>query len=184
MEVRAIARGIRVSPRKARLVCDAVRGKDIRTAMAILQFLPQKTAPVVARTLKSAAANAENNYDLDPESLYVKYIFADDGPQMKRGEFRARGRFNRIIKRSCHITVVVEDREQPQQRRAATTRRATPARAAAPAAAIAPTATPATDETALEATASDATANEATASDETTSDAAAEEKEAENGTQS
>jgi large subunit ribosomal protein L22 len=179
MEVRAIARGIRVSPRKARLVCDAVRGKDIRTAMAILQFLPQKTAPVVARTLKSAAANAENNYDLDPESLYVKYIFADDGPQMKRGEFRARGRFNRIIKRSCHITVVVEDREQPQLRRAATTRRATPTRAAAPVAAIAPTATPAS-----EATASDATANEATASDETTSDAAAEEKEAENGTQS
>src|ERR671920_205007 len=118
MEVRAIARGIRVSPRKARLVCDAVRGKDVRTAMAILQFLPQKTAPIIARTLKSAAANAENNYDLDPESLYVKYIFADDGPQMKRGEFRARGRFNRIIKRSCHITVIVEESPEGAQRQA------------------------------------------------------------------
>ena len=146
MEVRAIARGIRVSPRKARLVCDAVRGKDIRTAMAILQFLPQKTAPVVARTLKSAAANAENNYDLDPNALYVKFIFADDGPQMKRGEFRARGRFNRIIKRSCHITVVVEEREQTQQRRAGTTRRATPARTAAPALPATATSTAATEE--------------------------------------
>src|SRR4051794_18010076 len=153
MEVRAIARGIRVSPRKARLVCDAVRGKDIRTAMAILQFLPQKTAPVVARTLKSAAANAENNYDLDPNALYVKYIFADDGPQMKRGEFRARGRFNRIIKRSCHITVIADEREQTQQRRPAAARRATPARAAAPAA------TPALPATS--ATASDAAAEEA-----------------------
>jgi large subunit ribosomal protein L22 len=180
MEVRAIARGIRVSPRKARLVCDAVRGKDIRTAMAILQFLPQKTAPVIARTLKSAAANAENNYDLDPEALYVKYIFADDGPQMKRGEFRARGRFNRIIKRSCHITVIVEEREQTQQRRAAGARRTTPTRAAAPvraatpAAALAPTATPAT---AIPAT-------EETASEATVSDTTAEEKEAERGTQS
>lgn len=166
MEVRAIARGIRVSPRKARLVCDAVRGKDIRTAMAILQFLPQKTAPIIARTLKSAAANAENNYDLDPNALYVKLIFADDGPQMKRGEFRARGRFNRIIKRSCHITVVVEEREQTQQRRPAAARRATPARAAAPAA------IPAT-------AASTATASETTASDATTED-----KEAEDGKES
>jgi large subunit ribosomal protein L22 len=160
MEVRAIARGIRVSPRKARLVCDAVRGKDIRTAMAILQFLPQKTAPVIAKTLKSAAANAENNYDLDPNVLYVKYIFADDGPQMKRGEFRARGRFNRIIKRSCHITVIVEEREETQQRRPNAARRAATTRAAAaPAASAAPAAA-------------------------TTSDAATEEKEAGNGTES
>jgi large subunit ribosomal protein L22 len=162
MEVRAIARGIRVSPRKARLVCDAVRGKDIRTAMAILQFLPQKTAPVIAKTLKSAAANAENNYDLDPSALYVKYIFADDAPQMKRGEFRARGRFNRIIKRSCHITVIVEEREETQQRRPNAARRAAATRAAAPAAIAAP----------------------ATTSDAATTDAATEEKEAGNGTES
>jgi large subunit ribosomal protein L22 len=112
MEVRAITRNIRVSPRKARLVCDAVRGKDVRHAMAILQFLPQKSAPIIAKTVKSAAANAENNYDLDPDTLYVKRIYADDGPQLKRGEFRARGRFNRIIKRSCHITVIVEERPE------------------------------------------------------------------------
>lgn len=129
MEVRAITRNIRVSPRKARLVCDAVRGKKLDQAMAILRFLPQKSAPIVAKTLKSASANAENNYDLDPTSLYVKYIFADDAPQLKRGEFRARGRFNRIIKRSCHITVVVEDREEATSRRAARRTSATPATA-------------------------------------------------------
>ena len=117
MEVRAITRNIRVSPRKARLVCDAVRGKDVDSAMALLRFLPQKSAPIIAKTLKSASANAENNYDLDPSALYVKYIFADDAPQLKRGEFRARGRFNRIIKRSCHITVIVEERAETSQRR-------------------------------------------------------------------
>ena len=117
MEVRAIIKNVRVSPRKARLVCDAVRGKDVRTAMALLRFLPQKTAPIIAKTLKSAMANAENNYDLDPNDLYVKYIFADDAPQIKRGEFRARGRFNRIIKRSCHITVIVEESPDSAQRR-------------------------------------------------------------------
>ena len=138
MEVRAVTRNIRVSPRKARLVCDAVRGKDVGQAMSILKFLPQKSAPIIAKTLASASANAENNYDLDPDTLYVKYVFADDAPQLKRGEFRARGRFNRIIKRSCHITVIVEDRERPTQRRT-TTRRA---------AAAAPAALPATTETA------------------------------------
>lgn len=154
MEVRAIARGIRVSPRKARLVCDAVRGKDLRTAMAILQFLPQKSAPIIAKTLKSAAANAENNYDLDPNALYVKFIFADDGPQMKRGEFRARGRFNRIIKRSCHITVIVEEREEAQSSRRPAARRAgvpgrarVPMSAARPAAAIPATASETASET-------------------------------------
>jgi len=138
MEVRAVTRNIRVSARKARLVCDAVRGKELRQAMAILKFLPQKSAPIIAKTLASASANAENNYDLDPSTLYVKYVFADDAPQLKRGEFRARGRFNQIIKRSCHITVIVEDRAQPTQRRN-TTRRATVA---------APAVTPAITETA------------------------------------
>lgn len=140
MEVRAITRNIRVSPRKARLVCDAVRGKDVGAAMAILRFLPQKTAPIIAKTLKSASANAENNYDLDPSALYVKYIFADDAPQLKRGEFRARGRFNRIIKRSCHITVIVEEREETAQRRNATRAARRPVAAAAPA--VTPVASP------------------------------------------
>ena len=140
MEVRAIIKNVRVSPRKARLVCDAVRGKDVRTAMALLRFLPQKTAPIIAKTLKSAMANAENNYDLDPNDLYVKYIFADDAPQIKRGEFRARGRFNRIIKRSCHITVIVEESPDSAQRRT-TARRATRARTGGQAPAVASGAT-------------------------------------------
>ena len=140
MEVRAITRNIRVSPRKARLVCDAVRGKDVDAALAILRFLPQKTAPIIAKTVKSASANAENNYDLDPNALYVKYIFADDAPQLKRGEFRARGRFNQIIKRSCHITVIVEEREATAQRRNQTRAARRPAAAAATTSAAAPTA--------------------------------------------
>jgi len=140
MEVRAITRNIRVSPRKARLICDAVRGKDVDAALAILRFLPQKTAPIIAKTVKSASANAENNYDLDPNALYVKYIFADDAPQLKRGEFRARGRFNQIIKRSCHITVIVEEREATAQRRNQTRAARRPAAAAATTSAAAPTA--------------------------------------------
>ncbi|MDP9372266.1 MAG: 50S ribosomal protein L22, partial [Chloroflexota bacterium] len=117
MEVRAVAKYLRVSPRKARLVCDAVRGKDVREAMAILRFLPQKSADMIAKVVKSATANAENNYDLDPEMLYVKRIYADDAPQLKRGSPRARGRYNRIIKRSSHITVIVDEREERAARR-------------------------------------------------------------------
>jgi len=112
MEVRAVAKHLRVSPRKARLVCDAVRGHDVPEALAILRFLPQKSAGFIAKAVKSAAANAENNYDLDPNALYVKRIFADDGPTMKRYKFGARGRAKPILKRSCHITVIVEEREE------------------------------------------------------------------------
>lgn len=112
MEVRAIAKYIRVSPRKARLVCDAVRGKGVTEALAILRFLPQKSAVTVAKVVKSATANAENNYDLDPDELYVKRIFADDGPTLKRFRAGARGRAKPILKRSCHITVIVEQRDE------------------------------------------------------------------------
>ncbi len=111
MEVRAIGKYNRVSPRKARLVCDAVRGKDIDEALGILRFLPQKSAPIIAKIVKSAAANAENNYDLDPGDLYVKRIYADDGPTIKRYRAGARGRAKPILKRSCHITVIVDERD-------------------------------------------------------------------------
>ncbi len=111
MEVRASVSGVRVSPRKARLVVDAVRGKRVSEAIAIARFLPQKTAEDVERLLKSVAANAENNYDLDPEELWVKAIFADDGPSYRRFKAKARGRVGRIKRRTCSITVVAEDRE-------------------------------------------------------------------------
>ena len=112
MEVRASLKNVRVSPRKARLVVDAVRGKRVSEAIAVARFLPQKTAVDVERLLKSVAANAENNYDLDPEDLWVKAIYADDGPSYRRFKAKARGRVGRIKRRTCQITVVAEDREE------------------------------------------------------------------------
>ncbi len=111
MEVTASIKTVRVSPRKARLVVDAIRGKRVMDAMDMLKFLPQKSAVEIERLMKSVAANAENNYDLDPEDLWIKAIFADDGPSMKRFKPRARGRVGRIKRRTCHITVIAEDRE-------------------------------------------------------------------------
>ncbi|MDP9364318.1 MAG: 50S ribosomal protein L22 [Chloroflexota bacterium] len=111
MEVRASITNVRVSPRKARLVVDAVRGKRVNEAIAIAKFLPQKTGVDVERLLRSVAANAENNHDLDPEDLWIKAIFADDGPSFRRFKAKARGRVGRIKRRTCHITVVAEDRE-------------------------------------------------------------------------
>jgi len=110
MEVRASVSGIRVSPRKARLVIDAVRGKRVADAITIMRFLPQKTAHDVGKLLVSVSANAENNYDLDPDELWIKAIFADEGPSYRRFKAKARGRVGRIERRSTHITVVAEER--------------------------------------------------------------------------
>jgi large subunit ribosomal protein L22 len=110
MEVRASLGRVRVSPRKARLVVDVVRGKRVLDAQATLKFMPQKTAVEVEKLLRSVAANAENNDDLDPEDLWIKEIYVDDGPTMKRFKPKARGRVGRILKRSCSITVIAEDR--------------------------------------------------------------------------
>ena len=109
MQVRATARGVRVSPKKVRLILDTVRGKPVSEAMAILRFLPSPTARLVAKTVKSASANAENNYQMAPTSLRIVKIFADEGPMMKRFRPRSRGRVSPILKRSSHITVVVEE---------------------------------------------------------------------------
>ena len=110
MEVSATAKGLPVSARKARLVVDAVRGKPVGEALAILRFLPQKSADDVAKVVKSAVANAEHNFDLDPDTLYIKRIYADEGPTYKRWRARARGRVNRRLKRTAHITVIVDER--------------------------------------------------------------------------
>jgi len=109
MEVRAKVREVRVSPKKARMVIDVIRGKPLREAMAILQVLPQKTAPIALKLLRSAAANAEHNYDLDPERLYVKRIFVDEGPRYKRWQPHARGRVGRKWRRTSHITVILDE---------------------------------------------------------------------------
>ena len=111
MEAKAVLRGVRISPQKVRLVVDVVRGKPVDLALAMLRNMPQKAAAEVARTIKSAAANAENTLKRSPEDLVVKTIYADEGPAMKRMSFRARGRANVIRKRSSHITVIVDDGE-------------------------------------------------------------------------
>jgi large subunit ribosomal protein L22 len=110
MEVKASLARVRISPRKARLVVNAVRGKRVLDAQAMLRFMPQKTAVELERLMKSVAANAENNYDLDPEDLWIKAIWADDGPTLKRFKPKARGRVGKINRRSCSITVIAEDR--------------------------------------------------------------------------
>lgn len=111
MEVRAIARHVEMSPRKVRLVGDAVKGKSVREAMAALQLIPNKAGDLIAKAVKSAAANAENNYNLATEDLYVVQVLADPGRSLKRWRARARGRAAPIIKRTSHITVVVKERE-------------------------------------------------------------------------
>jgi large subunit ribosomal protein L22 len=109
MEVKAITRYVRISPLKVRLVMDVVRGLPVDKALATLRYMPQKAAREVARTIQSAAANAENNFDLDREALVVKRLFADQGPVLKRFMPRARGMANRIRKPTTHITVIVDD---------------------------------------------------------------------------
>ena len=112
MEARAIARHIRISPRKARQVIDLIRGKDVEEALAILQLTPKGGSPIVEKVVRSAVANAENNYDMDVDSLYVAECYVDQGPTMKRIKPRARGMANRIRKRTSHITVVLREKEE------------------------------------------------------------------------
>lgn len=111
MESKATARHIRISPRKARQVVDMIRGKSLGEALNILQFVPNAAATPVTKVVKSAAANAENNYDMNPTDLYVSQIFVDEGPTQKRIRPRARGMADRIRKRTSHITVVLAERE-------------------------------------------------------------------------
>ncbi|MEI6042995.1 MAG: 50S ribosomal protein L22 [Chloroflexota bacterium] len=112
MEVSATLKNIRHSPRKVRLVVNAVRGKRVDDALAILRYMPQHSARDVAAVLASARANAENNLMLSPETLYIKEIAANEAPRMKRIHARARGRADRVIKRMSHVTVTVEEREE------------------------------------------------------------------------
>lgn len=100
----------RLSPQKARLVADLVRGKDALMALNILRFTNKKAAPLIEKTLKSAIANAEHNYNMDPEKLYISKILIDKGPVLKRMNPRARGRADVIRKPLAHITVEVDER--------------------------------------------------------------------------
>ena len=111
MEVRAIAKDTGVSPRKVRPLVDMVRGKKVDEALAILRFTPTPTAQVVAKVVKSAVANAENNFQVSPSDLRIVKVFADEARTLKRYRPRARGRSSPILKRSSHITVIVAEQE-------------------------------------------------------------------------
>ena len=111
MEIKAIAKDTGISPRKVRLLVDMVRGKRVDEALDILKFAPTPTARVVAKVVKSAAANADNNFQMSPSDLKIVSIFADGAKSLKRFRPRARGRVNHIIKRSSHITVIVDEVE-------------------------------------------------------------------------
>ena len=111
MEVAAKLKGARISAQKASLVADQVRGKPVEEALSLLEFSPKKAAHIVKKILDSAIANAENNECADVDELKVSSIFVDEGMTMKRLRPRAKGRADRIFKRSCHITVKVADGE-------------------------------------------------------------------------
>jgi large subunit ribosomal protein L22 len=108
---RAIARYVRISPRKVKIVIDLIRGKSANEALAILKFTPKAASEVVTKLLKSAIANAENNLDLNKDDLYVAEIYADQGPTLKRVMPRARGMAFQIKKRTSHITVILDEKK-------------------------------------------------------------------------
>ena len=111
MDVRAIAKDTGLPARKVRLIADLVEGKKVNEALAILKFVPSPKAEAVAKTIKSAAASAENNYQLATADLKVKRIFVDKARHLKRFRAQARGRAAPILKRSSHITVIVGEQE-------------------------------------------------------------------------
>lgn len=110
MEIKARARFIRISPSKVRLVAREVSGKMVDEVLALLRFLPQRGARVLRKVVEAALANAEQRSQVDVDALFIKGIQVDDGPSLKRFQPRAMGRVNRILKRSSHITVVLDER--------------------------------------------------------------------------
>jgi large subunit ribosomal protein L22 len=107
--VRAFSRSAPCAPKKMRIILDEVRGKRVDEAMALLRFMPSPNARIVAKTVRSAAANAENNYDMDPRSLRVSQAYVSDGERFRRMRPRARGRGDIIRRRRSNITIVVEE---------------------------------------------------------------------------
>jgi large subunit ribosomal protein L22 len=112
MQAKAVARTVRIAPRKVRLVVDLIRGKQIGEAVAILNHTPKAASIVVEKLLKSAAANAEHNYEMNLDNLVVSEVFVDEGPTLKRFRPRAMGRASAINKRTSHITLVVSEKKE------------------------------------------------------------------------
>jgi len=111
MEAKAHLRYVRITPRKARLVLDLIRGKQVGEAISILRHTPRGASPVIEKLLNSAIANATNNYNMNPENLVISQAYANEGPTMKRIQPRAQGRAFSILKRTSHITLVVKEKE-------------------------------------------------------------------------
>jgi large subunit ribosomal protein L22 len=112
MKVAAISKDVRISSRKVKLVVDTVRGKKVDDALSVLRFLQTPAAQAVAKVIKSAAANAENNFQMEPAGLKITEIFANEGHTFKRFRPQARGRFSPILKRCTHISVFVAEEEE------------------------------------------------------------------------
>lgn len=112
MEARAYLKYCRMSPRKVKIVLDQIRNKPVNEAMAILKYTPKAASEPLAKLLKSAMANAENNHDMDINVLYISECFVCPGPILKRIRPGSYGRANRILKRSSHVTLVVKEREE------------------------------------------------------------------------
>ena len=110
METRAVAKFVRISPRKIRLVMDQVRGKQVGEALNMLSFAPQRGAGILKKLVNSAIANAEQNTSVDVDSLYIMRVYADEGPTLKRWRPRAQGRATSIRKRTSHLTVVLNEK--------------------------------------------------------------------------
>ncbi|GEN34793.1 MULTISPECIES: 50S ribosomal protein L22 [Aneurinibacillus] len=110
MEAKAVARYVRIAPRKMRLVVDLIRGKQVGEAIAILKHTPKAASPVIEKVLLSAVANAEHNMNLDANNLVVSKVFVDEGPTLKRFRPRAMGRASRINKRTSHVTVILSEK--------------------------------------------------------------------------
>ena len=109
-ESKAVAKYVRIAPRKVRVVMNLIRGKNVADAFAILKFTPKAGADVIEKVLKSAVANAENNFDMNVDKLYISSAYVDQGPTLKRIHPRSRGQAFSILKRTSHVTVVVAER--------------------------------------------------------------------------
>jgi len=111
VEVKASSRYVRISPRKVRIVIDLIRGKSVNEALSLLKFVPKRASVPIAKVIKSAAANAEHNYNLNKDALIISQAYVDEGPTLKRYHPRQRGQAFPILKRTSHITVLVKEKE-------------------------------------------------------------------------
>ncbi|MDQ0856739.1 50S ribosomal protein L22 [Metabacillus dongyingensis] len=112
MQAKAVAKTVRIAPRKVRLVIDLIRGKQIGEAVAILRHTPKTASPVIEKVLKSAVANAEHNFEMDVNNLVITEAYVGEGPTLKRFRPRAMGRASAINKRTSHITIVVSEKKE------------------------------------------------------------------------